>query len=190
MNEIQMIRDVSVNDYIDEINDAINTHNYLSALTLTLLIPDICSKSIKNCGYVRWFNKYVYRNYFDFPKNKDINYKKSKTYKIKFNGSTCYALRNAIIHSGNPNISFKKKNDRIKANVDNIELCVNGKSDKDNQYGEAITFFYFNDNIKTVTIRINIVLFAEKMINGYKDFLKDNNIDNIYLFQMIDWDKK
>ena len=38
------VRCVTTNDYIEEINNAIDSHNYLSALVLSLMLPDICSK--------------------------------------------------------------------------------------------------------------------------------------------------
>lgn len=192
MNGLPQIREISTDDYVEEINKAIEEHNYLSVLVLSLMIPDICSKYYTNCGYVKWFNKYVYRKQYDFSQKKDIkrNHSKSKTYRIKFNGSTCYALRNAILHSGKPCLIFTNEKDRIKANVDNIELCVNGNSDKYSQYGEAVSITNYNDMTKKVSIRINIVIFAKKIILGYRDFLADNNIDNMKLFHMIDWDKK
>ena len=39
-------------------------------------------------------------------------------------------------------------------------------------------------------IRLNIVNFAKDIIDGCNRFLKENNIDDIRLFNMIDWDKK
>ena len=73
------------------------------------MIPDICSKYDEKTNYrneenkyIQWFNKYVYRKYFNFPGKKELKKVKSKEmYKIKFTGSTCYALRNAMMHSGN-----------------------------------------------------------------------------------------
>lgn len=67
---LPQIRDIYINDYIKEIKNSLDSHNYLSALTLSLMIPDICSKFIgkKNkSGYLYWFNKYVYRTYYDIP---------------------------------------------------------------------------------------------------------------------------
>ena len=67
------------------------------------MIPGICSKTLawrKKLGYVNWFNKYVFRNYYDRHKKKQIK-KVSKelasTYKIKFNGNTCYAFKKCNI---------------------------------------------------------------------------------------------
>lgn len=197
MKGLPQIRDIGINDYIDEINKSIDNKNYLSALSLTLMIPDMCSKVIglnKKSGYVKWFNKYVYRNYYDIPKKKQIkkaDKRVTNTLRIKFNGNTCYALRCSILHSGNSYVEFENKKDKIKANIDRIELCVNGNSDRENQYGESVSIVSSNyDEKKDVRIRINIVNFADTMIKGYKDFLEEIGQDDILLFPMIDWDKK
>lgn len=196
MSCFDKIRNIGINDYIDEINKAIDCKNYLSALSLTLMIPDICSKVIglnKKAGYVKWFNKYVYRKYYDFPKNKQIKTVSKKirdTYKIKFNGNTCYALRCAILHSGNSYIQFERDKDKIKANIDAIELCVNSESSRDEQYGESVSIASNNwDNNKEVKIRINIITFAETMIKGYNDFLIERGNKDEKLFSIIDWDR-
>ena len=73
--------------------------------------------------------------------------------------------------------------------VKTIELSVNGESDKESQYGEAKRIATYG-NIEQHTIRLNIVNFAQDIIDGCNRFLKDNNIDDIRLFIMIDWDKK
>ncbi len=197
MDMFPQIRLITAGDYIVEIENAIASHNYLSALVLSLMIPDICSKyDNKNNGneekkYIKWFNTYVYKKYYNIPNNKQIRKTKTRKemYKIKFNGSTCYALRNAIFHSGNPYLIYKNKKDRIKANVDAIELCVNGESNIESQYGEGASITIRGDNSKSVSIRINIVLFVENMISGYNDFLTQNSINEIKLFNLIDWDK-
>ena len=107
---------------------------------------------------------------------------------MKFNGTTCYALRNAILHSGTSFVDYKKENDRVKANVDHIELCVNSKSEREFQYGESVSIITDNYDETKVTIRINVVNFCMIMIKGYYDFLNDIEKDNIQLFSMIDWD--
>lgn len=193
---LPQIRDIYINDYIKEIKNSLDSHNYLSALTLSLMIPDICSKFIgkKNkSGYVYWFNKYVYRTYYDIPRNKDIRrIKKEKgmveTYKIKMNGSCCYALRNAILHSGTPYIEYKLPEDKVKSKIDSISLCVNGDSLDYEQYGESVSIIRNNQDNTHVSIRLNVVNFCNTMINGYYDFIKEYSIEDTKLFPMIDWD--
>ena len=98
-----------------------------------------------------------------------------------------------MLHKGSPYIEFfgkSKKEDKIKAKSDEIQLCVNGNSSIEGQYGEAVTK-YRNQNYMYITIRINIVNFSRNMINGCKNFLRKNkNISNTSIFYLIDWDKK
>ena len=44
MNEIPQIKEIVINDYIKEIENLIENQNYLSALSISLMMPDICSK--------------------------------------------------------------------------------------------------------------------------------------------------
>ena len=188
MSELPQIREIVVNDYITEIENLIKNKNYLSALSISLMMPDICSKFQNKNGndkekYIEWFNEYVYESY----------YKGLLSNEIECNGNVCYALRNSMLHKGNPYIEFlgkSKKADKVKAKNDGIQLCVNGNSSIERQYGEAVTK-YRNQNYIHITIRINIVNFSRNMINGCKNFLRKNkNISNTSIFYLIDWDKK
>ena len=115
MSRFLQIRNVTVNHYIEEINNSIQSKNYLSALAISLMIPDMCSKKLgleKKFGYVTWFNKYVFRKYYDYPKKQQLKKLKKgigEIYKIKINGNVCYALRCAILHSGSSYIDFEKR---------------------------------------------------------------------------------
>lgn len=96
-----------MNLIIDELRKALNNQCYLSALTLALTIPDICGKleypEITGIGctgkrYKKWFNEYV-KKYFTV--NDPANTL------VYFNGKDCYALRNAILHSGQSEASAR-----------------------------------------------------------------------------------
>ena len=188
---------ITVGDYIKEINNAIDSHNYLSALALSLIIPDICSKYIekeKNENdakkYIKWFNKYVYSKYYSRAYEKEVIKKDDREiYEIEFNGAACYALRNAVLHSGSTRLKYIKNEDKIEAVVDSIELCVNSKKNRNMQYGDSVSITVYGDNTKSISIRINIVIFAENMISGYNNFLLDTNMKDIELFNLIDWDR-
>ena len=64
MNEFPQIKEIVINDYIKEIENLIENQNYLSALSISLMMPDICSKFQNKNGndkkkYIEWFNEYV-----------------------------------------------------------------------------------------------------------------------------------
>ena len=107
---------------------------------------------------------------------------------VQFNGMVCYALRNAILHNGNTTIKYKNKKDKEVAKIDGIELCINGKSDIRNQFGESVSKIKNINNTIYVKIRINIINFCNNMIKGCEKFLIKNNL-NDNLFFLIDWDK-
>lgn len=107
---------------------------------------------------------------------------------MKLNGAVCYALRNAIIHSGTSFIEFKKSGQKEKAKIDQIELCINSESDFDRQYGESVSIRKYDQVNKEISIRVNIINLIINILNGYEEF-KKNNI-NTKLFSIIDWDKK
>ena len=135
------IKRVTVEDFLIEIKSCIDNKNFLSALSMTLVIPDICSRiskkledsSSRTAGYASWFNKWVYRKYYSMPKEKYIRRLKSinpELHRIKFNGAICYKLRCAILHHGNINLEIpSKEKDRLKMKITNIKLCLNSKSD-------------------------------------------------------------
>ena len=191
MNNFPQIRDISIDDYILEIKNCLDNKNFLSALSVALMIPDICRKIIGDeLSYQDWFNKYVFNKFYNIPKIEDIdkNDESYELYEIKLNGDVCYALRNSILHSGTSHISFRKKGQKERAKIDRIELCVNGKSNLNNQYGELISIQRFDETEKVISIRINIVNLVINILKGYEIFKKENN--NTHLFMLIDWDKK
>lgn len=191
MNNFPQIRNITIDDYISEIKESINNKNYLTALSVALMIPDICRKMSLEClSYQEWFNKYVFEKYYNTkyieePIKKDRSY---NLYQIRLNGEVCYALRNAILHSGTSYVEFKKSGQKDKAKIDRIELCINSMSEIDNQYGEAVSIITYNKDKKVISIRINIITLIISIIKGFEDFKNQNN--NTRLFYIIDWDKK
>lgn len=83
-----------INKLIDEINIALNNDLYLTALTATLTLPDVCGKvefpSLKTGErYKQWYAKYV----------SDGN----------LPADMVYALRCSLLHEGNANIKAKNQ---------------------------------------------------------------------------------
>lgn len=196
MFDLPQARSISLKSYIREINKSIKDRNYLSVLTMSLIIPDICSNYMRwnnkdGKGYKKWFNEYVYA-YNQVSKEQlkqKYGTKIPKTYEIKFDGKACYSLRCSVLHEGTTPLEEKYLKQENIRKVKTIELSVNGESDKDNQYGEAKRITHCG-NTEQYTIRLNVVNLAKDIINGYDRFLTDNKIDDIKLFIMIDWDKK
>ena len=195
MLDLPQTRSITIKSYIDDINKSIDDRNYLSVLTMSLMIPDICVNYIgwnnkDGKGYKQWYDKYVY-TYNEVPRSqlkKKYGNKIPKTYDIKFNGKACYSLRCSIFHEGATPFEYKYLKQEKMKRIKTIELSVNSKSDKDSQYGEAKRIERYG-NMEQQVIRLNVVNFAKNIIDGCNRFLNDNNIDDIKLFIMIDWDK-
>ena len=199
--------DIDVNYYIEEIKKDLANKQFISALAIALMLPNICAKlenpeidKIHKEKYVKWFNRWVYRKYYSHPNNKEIRKSKVKNpnlFKIKIDGDLCYALRCSILHSGDDKIKIaeiwkkddKEKVKRIKPNK--IELCLNSNSELEYQYGDSTHIFgRLNDENQEVSIRFNIITFIDNIIKGTEDFLNSRSEKNYTLFKLIDWDKK
>ena len=109
---------------IDEIETCLEQDMYMSALMLSLTIPDICGKAeypneTKIAPrYIRWYNQYI-KQYNPGTSAYDIDLP-------HLSGEVVYNLRNSVLHSGNPNIDYTKvKQEECK--IDQFELHF-GKS--------------------------------------------------------------
>lgn len=108
---------------IKDIRNALDNECYLSGLALALTLPDICGKVMfrgkkgRNV-YIDWFDEFVSPYYQGDG---------TDLYEItKFDGTACYSLRCAYLHSGNADL--KEQNPSLKINQFN--LCLS--SNKDN----------------------------------------------------------
>lgn len=127
---------------IKEIIKSINSECYLSALALSLTIPDICGQieypdMIYQDGrlkgrrkskdqYIRWFDEYVKPYFFSDNKNAP---------KHQMDGKSCYALRCAYLHAGN--YDLKEQNSKIKIDIFKLHVCrFNGQHLTHNSYNE------------------------------------------------------
>lgn len=94
---------------ITEINKAIASKMYLSALHMSLSIPDmlgqIAYKKDKSNRYVRWFNDNVKDGVFGYLYSKNPLCDLEDN--IKMSGEVCYALRCKLFHEGINDIEKK-----------------------------------------------------------------------------------
>lgn len=132
---------------INEVRKAIKNKTYLSALTLALTIPDICSQvetgkedSVRGI-YIDWFNKHIDKEAFDLG----IGEFKEQT----FNGNMCYALRCKVLHNGN--VELKQTSRNLKIELDHFQFTI--PESPEYYYGYKYVYLPGEDEaIKTVTI--------------------------------------
>jgi hypothetical protein len=96
-------------DKIRDINLALNNNSYLSALALSLTLPDICGQieypDLKNSRgkrlvgkqYATWFDDWVSHYYADNAGWTE----EGKAKNPYFTGKMCYSLRCSFLHGGN-----------------------------------------------------------------------------------------
>ena len=117
------VKNKGLEHILNDIEIAKNNHAYISALSLSLTLPNILSNieygkvTFKN-EYIQWFDDWVYK-YYEHPKSENelINRGIEAT---KFDGNACYLLRCALLHSGNTDLKDSKGCRKI----DWFELCI------------------------------------------------------------------
>jgi hypothetical protein len=177
---------------IKDINLALTNKSYLSALALSLTIPDICGQIeypdfFKKNGernirkqYVAWFDDWVNQYFAD---NTGWTKDGSKANNPYFTGEMCYSLRCSFLHAGNSDI--KKWGDKEDSNFYysyEFELAIGG-ADK-----TGLSWVTPTKNklkiLKKKTVRVNIdklceyiCLSAEKYYGEkHPDLFKDHKI--------------
>ena len=88
---------------IKSVEQSLSCENYLSALYLSLTLPDICARidsdkdKTSKIKYIAWFDEYLAKTY----KHKIGDNKEEHVF---LTGSDLYALRCAVLHEGSLNI--------------------------------------------------------------------------------------
>ncbi|MGD7048587.1 hypothetical protein FZC83_07190 [Rossellomorea marisflavi] len=179
-------------DKINDINLALNNKNYLSALALSLTLPDICGaieyphfihkNGKRNVGkqYAAWFDNRANR-YFADNTGWTKDYTRAKN--PYFTGEMCYSLRCSFLHDGNSNIkNWDNKEDTDFFYSYEFELAIGGA----NSFGLSWATQSNNDSkiMKTKTVRVNIYTLCKSICvaadNYYREkdpiLFKDHNI--------------
>lgn len=110
---------------IDDMNKALDNDCFFSALSLALILPDVCGKAKypieKNNKkrYTNWYNKYV-GAYEQCPGEEG---------KMPYlSGEVVYQLRCSFLHQGNPNIDKDKINEEC-CRIDKFVLLTEKKKE-------------------------------------------------------------
>ncbi len=144
-------------DIINDIKKAIDAEAYLSALALSLALPDICGKvefpQIKSNKkrYVDWYDKHI--TYNNYPDDYDDS--------LKFDGEKCYKLRCAFLHAGEV--------DQL-IGIENFELIISPKTHPMVYGGGCYTTNVDKDGNTTYTITQDVAqlcFWIYRCANGY-----------------------
>ncbi|MGG1400277.1 hypothetical protein ABE288_21005 [Bacillus salipaludis] len=183
-------------DKIKDINLALYNKSYLSALALSLTLPDICGQieypdfkhdnGNRNIGkqYAAWFDDWVSHNYADYTGFSEDG----KVNNPFFTGKMCYDLRCSFLHAGNSDI--KNWGDKEDANFHysyEFELAVGGADKNGSSWGNQT-----NNNskiLKTKTVRVNIDKLCECISRSAEKYYreKDPNLFKDHNINLIDF---
>lgn len=184
---------------IKDIKIALNNKSYLSALALSLTLPDICGQieypelkkknGERNIGkqYAAWFNNWVNQYFAD---NTGWTEDGSKAKDPYFTGEMCYHLRCSFLHAGNSDIkNWGDKEDADFHYSYEFELAVGG-ADKTGLSWVNPT----NNNskiLKTKIVRVNIDKLCECICLSAEEYYreKDPNIFKDHNIKLIDFNR-
>ncbi|MEH7249774.1 hypothetical protein V7114_23690 [Neobacillus niacini] len=182
---------------IKDINLALTNKSYLSALALSLTLPDICGQieypDLKKKNgernirkqYESWFDDWVNQYFADNTGWTEDGYKANNPY---FTGEMCYSLRCSFLHAGNTDIkNWGDKEDADFHYSYEFELAVGG-ADKTGLYWVNPT----NNNskiLKTKTVRVSIDKLCECICLSAEKYYreKDSNLFKNHNINFIDF---
>lgn len=130
-------------EIIKEIKKCLDHDLYISAIMLSLSIPDICGKvlykNIHNPGkrYIKWYDEWI----GDYEKCPDSD-------NPYISGEVVYSLRCNMYHEGKPGISIDKiSNERNK--IDKFTLFIEKKNDFDiySDSSSVVTMNFGHNNV-------------------------------------------
>lgn len=171
---------------IAEIQDNLKRKNYLSALSLTLTLPDICGKiafpEMKKNGrpdiggrYARWYNEYIYPSEnpsylfeIDTSENVPVN---------PLDGYAVYKLRCALLHEGSLDIQHTVERNLHKNRqvYKKMEFHLNNKLTSIGSFWEP-----GKKNEQTITIRIGVEDFCNKICWTAEHYYKKHSTNEIF----------
>lgn len=187
-------------DKIDDINSALKSKSYLSALSLSLTLPDICGKiehpdykhenGKRDIGrqYAAWFDAWVNHYFADHTGWLENENKAKNPY---FTGKMCYYLRCSFLHAGNADI--RRWGSECDDNFDycyEFELILGGAD----SYGSHWENNSLNDcrQSKTKSVKVNIEKLCEYICLAAKRYYENKApiLFKDYNISMIDINKR
>ena len=169
-----MFEEKSIELFVDEVIKCNTSGRYLSALTVALILPDICGNIIfpeskPRERYVKWFDKYIGDN--ERLALRELS--PAETQLPFIDGETCFKLRCALLHEGRDDIGNQ-------IGIDDFVLTFGASSCLENS---SVLEWPDDENNGKSSIRkktqwsINTVFLCSKIINGVKAFWETNSID-------------
>ena len=174
-----------VNRIIDEINISLENGCYMAALSLALMLPDICAKAkfpnekSNKKRYVDWYDEYI--GQYEIAPDQD-----EENQMPYLSGEVVYSLRNSVLHQGTPNIADGK------GNINKFVLVVQ-RPNGFKIYADTSAIITHNGDIANAIreYRVNIGRICLIITATAKKFYSDNKEKfNFFNYTVIDMDKE
>ncbi len=165
-------------NFVEALEISLTSKNWYSVLFISLTLPDICGKvDYPDVGSkqrtINWFKKYVEPSY---------TIKSHESDKVFLSGADFYALRCALLHEGQDDIS----NQRAREVLDNFKFVQ-----------PLHQGLHIHNNRLNNTLQLQVDQFGRDILHGVKQWLKDieNDVTKIAIvksmlsIQMLDMTK-
>lgn len=169
---------------IEDMNRALDANCYLAALSIGLILPDICGKAAypeMKVGdrYKKWFDENIApyeRPPFDNKLDIEMPY---------LSGEVVYQLRNSYLHQGNPNVEKEKIKDP-RNRIDHFQLIIQQKNALD-IYGD--TAYIADNNYRKYCVNVRrLCLIIGRTAEGY--YKNNKEKFNFFNYSIIVPDKE
>ena len=171
---------------IDDMNNALSANCYFAALSIALMLPDICGKaeypdSKVGERYKAWYDAFVGKyEILSVPEGWPDDTKMSY-----LSGEVVYSLRNSFLHQGAPNIEPEKI--KVEENkIDKFALVVESKNEFD-IYSDVSEIWDRKIRTYRVSIRRLCLIIGANASAYYKE---NKSKFNFFNFTIIDWDQE
>ena len=174
---------------IEDIQTALKNEAYIAALSLVVILPDICGKAEYpdihkgSIRYKKWFDEYI-GQYEKSPFDSQDIYENPH-----LSGEVMYQLRCSFLHEGNPNVD-KDKIEEESCKIDKFIIEIEKEKE-----------FHVMGSSSSVTWGINEPVFRKFRLNlrdlcfkvtGVAKFYYENNKEKFSFFnyEFVDIDKE
>lgn len=179
-----------VDRIIKDINKALEAEAYIAALSLTLILPDICAKaecgdSMTNKGrYIKWYDEYIgqYEKKPTKPGEIEMPY---------LSGEVVYQLRCSMLHQGTPNVDDSKIKDN-NCKINHFVLAIEKKKPYD-IYVDASCVLKSqlqSENEPIRSYRVNVRRLCLIITDTVSEYFKENKDKfNFFNYEILDLDE-
>ena len=171
-----------VDRLITEIESALSHELYMAALTMTLMLPDVCGKAAyPDLPVGRRYKKWYDDNIGQFERPTECE-EPAPPY---LDGNMVYRLRCAFLHEGNPDAA--KEN----SSLDKFELIVEREKPFHIYTGEAGSLRWDSTGWSCRTYRVNVQRLCRAVCAVVKSYYKENRDKfNFFTYTIVDMDEE